>query len=203
MSGGIPAHGGRTRAGAAGCGPWGRLMGGWWRCGARRGLAAVVAGAGLCAASALRDRGRGHRSPPRRRSRRDRGAERTDAPRLKTGETYRSSLGTRMARHRLLQRRAGRRRQRVRLRRRRLPLIRCEGDVLGRHLRDAGRIATGNRCDAEHATFRSRAYPRPIAAVAERLVRSGGLRCQTAGTYYVVVERKADAESTRGPWGLG
>lgn len=60
----------------------------------------------------------------------------------------------------------------------------------------------GNRCDLQSATFRSGAYPRPIAAAAERLVRRGGMRCQAAGTYYVVVERKADEDSSREAWGL-
>ncbi|MFE1951847.1 hypothetical protein ACFW9D_15410 [Streptomyces sp. NPDC059524] len=60
----------------------------------------------------------------------------------------------------------------------------------------------GNRCDSARAGFRSGAYPRPIAAAAGRLVRPGGLRCQSAGTYYVVVERASAAASTREKWGL-
>ncbi|MEV5606967.1 hypothetical protein [Streptomyces sp. NPDC052225] len=71
-------------------------------------------------------------------------------------------------------------------------------DGIAVSLRDSG----GNSCDTARATFRSGAYPRPIAAAAERLVRPGRLHCQTAGTYYVVVERKADAGSTRQAWGL-
>jgi hypothetical protein len=64
--------------------------------------------------------------------------------------------------------------------------------------------SAGNRCDAGSATFRAGAgaYPRPIAAGAGRYVRPGGARCQTAGTYYVVVQRKAAAASTREAWGL-
>ncbi|MFI7005784.1 hypothetical protein [Streptomyces sp. NPDC050145] len=60
----------------------------------------------------------------------------------------------------------------------------------------------GNRCDSARAGFRSGAYPRPIVAAAGRLVRPGGLRCQSAGTYYVVVERASETASTREKWGL-
>ncbi|MEU6661619.1 hypothetical protein [Streptomyces sp. NPDC046821] len=62
--------------------------------------------------------------------------------------------------------------------------------------------AQGNRCDAETSAFRSAEYPRPLAATAQRLVRSGGGRCQDAGTYYVVVERRTAADSTRENWDL-
>ncbi|MFZ3558645.1 hypothetical protein [Streptomyces sp. BH055] len=60
----------------------------------------------------------------------------------------------------------------------------------------------GNQCDAERATFRSGSYPRPVAAAVERPVRPGGLRCQSAGTYYVVVERTSAAASSQRDWGL-
>ncbi|MFD7294238.1 hypothetical protein ACFV9W_13205 [Streptomyces sp. NPDC059897] len=60
----------------------------------------------------------------------------------------------------------------------------------------------GNQCDAERATFRSGSYPRPVAAAVERPVRPGELRCQSAGTYYVVVERTAAAGSSERDWGL-
>ncbi|MFF2504318.1 hypothetical protein ACFVTY_13215 [Streptomyces sp. NPDC058067] len=60
----------------------------------------------------------------------------------------------------------------------------------------------GNRCDAETAAFRSDEYPRPIAATAERLVRESGGRCQDAGTYDVVVQRRTAADSTRERWDL-
>ncbi|MEB8342763.1 hypothetical protein [Streptomyces endophyticus] len=64
------------------------------------------------------------------------------------------------------------------------------------------RDGQGNQCDAERATFRSGSYPRPIAVAVERPVRPGGLRCQAAGTYYVVVERAAAAGSSERDWGL-
>ncbi|MFI5658147.1 hypothetical protein [Streptomyces sp. NPDC051684] len=64
------------------------------------------------------------------------------------------------------------------------------------------RDAQGNQCDAERATFRSGPYPRTVAAAVERSVRPGGLRCQSAGTYYVVVERTAAAGSSERDWGL-
>ncbi|MER5440370.1 hypothetical protein [Streptomyces sp. NPDC002790] len=64
------------------------------------------------------------------------------------------------------------------------------------------RDGQGNQCDVERATFRSGSYPRPIAVAVERSVRPGGLRCQSAGTYYVVVERTAAAGSSERDWGL-
>ncbi|WP_306322681.1 MULTISPECIES: hypothetical protein [unclassified Streptomyces] len=60
----------------------------------------------------------------------------------------------------------------------------------------------GNECDAGRATFRSGSSPQPIAVAVERSVRPGGLRCQSAGTYYVVVEREAAAGSSGRAWGL-
>ncbi|MHB9752763.1 hypothetical protein ACYBSK_00060 [Streptomyces sp. BYX5S] len=60
----------------------------------------------------------------------------------------------------------------------------------------------GNQCDQGRAKFRSGAYPRPIAVAVERSVRPGGLRCQSAGTYYVVVERETAAGSSERDWGL-
>ncbi|MGW2345761.1 hypothetical protein [Streptomyces sp. NPDC001661] len=64
------------------------------------------------------------------------------------------------------------------------------------------RDSQGNQCDAERATFRSASSPQPIAAAVERPVRPGGLRCQSAGTYFVVVERTAAAGSSERDWGL-
>ncbi|MFJ9129912.1 hypothetical protein ACIRJS_38100 [Streptomyces sp. NPDC102340] len=64
------------------------------------------------------------------------------------------------------------------------------------------RDGQGNQCDAERATFRSGSYPRPIAAAVERSVRPGGPRCQSAGTYYLAVERTAAAGSSDRDWGL-
>ncbi|MET8474123.1 hypothetical protein ABZY90_07800 [Streptomyces sp. NPDC006422] len=64
------------------------------------------------------------------------------------------------------------------------------------------RDGQGNTCDTERATFRSGAYPRPLATTVQRAVRAGGLRCQSAGTYYVVVERAAAAGSSARAWGL-
>ncbi|MFI7385234.1 hypothetical protein [Streptomyces sp. NPDC049813] len=126
----------------------------------------------------------------------------TDAPRLGTGSTYRSSLGAGAS---------GAVYYRVDLDGAANAYVSAVAvPPLGPDVKAAysdGITVTlqdrnGNRCDSERATFRSGAYPRPLAAAAERLVRPGGLRCQTAGTYYVVVERKSDAASTQETWGL-
>ncbi|MET9494008.1 hypothetical protein [Streptomyces sp. NPDC006552] len=126
----------------------------------------------------------------------------TDAPRLRTGETYRSSLGAGTS---------GAAYYSVELDGAANAYVSAVAvPPLGREVKAAysdGMTVTlqdrnGNRCDSERATFRSGAYPRPVAAAAERLVRPGMLRCQSAGTYYVVVERKTDTASTREAWGL-
>ncbi|MEB3965909.1 hypothetical protein OKJ48_37660 [Streptomyces kunmingensis] len=126
----------------------------------------------------------------------------TDAPRIRTGETYRSSIGTGTdgaAYYRVELDGAASAYVSVVA----VPPLGPEvkatySDGITVRLQDRN----GNRCDSERATFRSGAYPRPVAAAAQRLVRPGGLRCQAAGTYYVVVERKADAASTQEAWGL-
>ncbi|MFJ9039764.1 hypothetical protein ACIRF8_24605 [Streptomyces sp. NPDC102406] len=174
-----------------------------------RGVPAVAAGAGLCVALVLPGTGvaaaagetdpyvyaEGARTVPAARNS-------TEASRLRTGATYRSSLGTGMSGVAYYS-------------------VELDGAAnayvsvvavppLGPRVRAAysdGITVTlqdrdGNRCDSERATFRSGAYPRPVAAAAERLVRPGALRCQAAGTYYVAVERRADAESTQETWGL-
>ncbi|MYW68934.1 hypothetical protein GTY65_33395 [Streptomyces sp. SID8379] len=133
-----------------------------------------------------------------------RGAPRrsTDAPRLKTGEMYRSSLGAgasgtayfRVA----LDGAANAYASVVAVPPLGSGVKAASSDGVTVTLQDQG----GDQCDSGNATFRSGAYPRPIAAVAERLVRPGGARCQQAGTYYVVVERKTGAGSTGGTWGL-
>ncbi|MFI7339212.1 hypothetical protein ACIBUY_14875 [Streptomyces sp. NPDC050085] len=126
----------------------------------------------------------------------------TEAPLLRTGGTYRSSLGTGVK---------GAAYYKVELDRAANAYVSVVAvPPLGPRVKVAysdGVTVTlqdrnGNRCDSEHATFRSGAYPQPVAAVAERLVRPGGMRCQAAGTYYVLVERKTDAESTQEVWGL-
>ncbi|MFI6878374.1 hypothetical protein ACIBL6_33565 [Streptomyces sp. NPDC050400] len=170
-----------------------------------RGLAAAVAGVGLCAASALPATAAGDADPYvfADGARSVAGARSsTDAQKLRTGETYRSSLGTGSRGTAYfsveLDSAANAYASVVAVPPLGSDVKATYSDGISVTLQDRN----GNRCDAEHATFRSGAYPRPIAAAAERLVRPGGLRCQTAGTYYVVVERKADADSTRETWGL-
>ncbi|MET9530068.1 hypothetical protein ABZY02_05785 [Streptomyces sp. NPDC006649] len=61
----------------------------------------------------------------------------------------------------------------------------------------------GNSCGNDNAAvFGSAGYPRPIAAHATRAVRKGGISCQSAGPYYVLIERTTKATSTQEEWQL-
>jgi hypothetical protein len=140
----------------------------------------------------------------------------TDAPELKAGETYRSSIeagvkGTGLGSGSGAKGAAGARYYRVVLDGSSdtyvsavaVPKVGADvkvafNDSISVTLQDR----QGNRCDSEVAAFRSAEYPRPIAATAERVVREGGGRCQDAGTYYVVVARKTAPDSTRERWDL-
>ncbi|MGW6359841.1 hypothetical protein ACWFR5_32910 [Streptomyces sp. NPDC055092] len=140
----------------------------------------------------------------------------TDAPELKAGETYRSSIeagvkGTGLGSGSGAKGAAGTRYYRVDLDGSSdtyvsavaVPKVGADvkvafNDSISVTLQDR----QGNRCDSEVAAFRSAEYPRPIAATAERVVREGGGRCQDAGTYYVVVARKTAPDSTRERWDL-
>ncbi|CAM5625718.1 hypothetical protein GCM10010329_20940 [Streptomyces spiroverticillatus] len=58
-------------------------------------------------------------------------------------------------------------------------------------------------CDqGEGMNFGSAAFPRPLSATAARLVVPDSRRCQTAGAYYVLVQRTTKAESSREDWEL-
>ncbi|MFJ8823862.1 hypothetical protein ACIREE_19020 [Streptomyces sp. NPDC102467] len=171
------------------------------------GISAVAAGAGLCAVLALPGAavGAGESAPYvyAKDAQKTRGTQdSTDAPRLSTGGTYRSSLGSGasgVAYYRVELDGAANAYVSVVAVPPTAPDVKVAySDGITVTLQDHA----GNRCDSERATFRSGAYPRPVAAAAERFVRPGGLRCQSAGTYYVVVERKADADSTHETWGL-
>ncbi|MFJ4712922.1 hypothetical protein [Streptomyces sp. NPDC088785] len=124
------------------------------------------------------------------------------APRLMTGRTYRSSLGAGAdgtAHYRVELDGAAN----VYLSVVAVPPLgaavrAAASDGITVTLQDAG----GNECDSQRATFRSGAYPRPVVAVVQRLVQTGGVRCQAAGSYDVAVERVAEAGSTGGTWGL-
>ncbi|MER5947450.1 hypothetical protein ABT127_15395 [Streptomyces sp. NPDC001904] len=126
----------------------------------------------------------------------------TDAPRLTTGETYRSSLGagaSATAHYRVeLDGAANAYVSVVAVPPLGSGVKAAASDGVTVTLQDR----SGNECDSQRATFRSGAYPRPVAAVVERLVRTGGLRCQSAGMYDVAVERVAESGSTGGTWGL-
>lgn len=61
----------------------------------------------------------------------------------------------------------------------------------------------GDSCgDDGDAVFGSATYPRPIAAHATRAVKVGGISCQSAGPYYVLIERTTKATSAQEEWGL-
>ncbi|MFD8567109.1 hypothetical protein [Streptomyces sp. NPDC059639] len=172
----------------------------------RRGRAwvAVVAGVGLCGVPALAGAAGTGASDAyvfAEGAQNVRGTQSsTGAPRLTTGETYRSSLGAEATAH-----------YRVNLDGAANAYVSvvavpplgsgvkaASSDGVTVTLQDSG----GNECDSQRATFRSGAYPRPVAAVVERLVKTGGLRCQAAETYDIAVERVAEADSTGGTWGL-
>ncbi|GGR82063.1 hypothetical protein GCM10010252_20850 [Streptomyces aureoverticillatus] len=55
--------------------------------------------------------------------------------------------------------------------------------------------ADGFACDFGSARFGSSQSPRPLTASAKRKVTPAERRCQTAGTYYVVVERTTNSRS--------
>ncbi|WP_406138123.1 hypothetical protein [Streptomyces sp. NBC_01089] len=62
---------------------------------------------------------------------------------------------------------------------------------------------TGDSCGTDDdAVFGSAGYPRPIAAHATRTVEKDGTSCQSAGPYYVVIERTTKATSAQDEWGL-
>ncbi|MFE2373313.1 hypothetical protein [Streptomyces sp. NPDC059398] len=61
----------------------------------------------------------------------------------------------------------------------------------------------GGSCgNDDDAVFGSAAYPRPLAAHATRTVRKGGVFCQSAGPYYVLIERTTKATSAQDEWEL-
>ncbi|WP_328377856.1 hypothetical protein OHB13_18655 [Streptomyces sp. NBC_00440] len=61
----------------------------------------------------------------------------------------------------------------------------------------------GNSCGNDNdAVFGSAGYPRPIAAHATRTVKKDGIFCQSAGPYYVLIERTTKATSAQDEWGL-
>ncbi|WP_328425915.1 hypothetical protein [Streptomyces sp. NBC_00443] len=62
--------------------------------------------------------------------------------------------------------------------------------------------ADGRSCSFESETFRVVHSPRPIAAWAAREIFADRSRCESAGTYYVVVERVSTASSAPDTWDL-
>lgn len=61
----------------------------------------------------------------------------------------------------------------------------------------------GSTCSTGDAQFDPAASPRPVSAVATRMIQpqSSGA-CQQAGTYYLLVERTTGADSSLDEWGL-
>ncbi|MFD7065633.1 hypothetical protein ACFV97_00165 [Streptomyces sp. NPDC059913] len=64
------------------------------------------------------------------------------------------------------------------------------------------RDSTDLRCSSEDARFQSAEFPRPIAAYAYRMVEKDGSTCQEAGTYNVLIERESKGSSSQEPWDL-
>ncbi len=62
--------------------------------------------------------------------------------------------------------------------------------------------ADGDTCAFGTETFGMVHTPRPIAAWTAREVSSNRSRCESAGTYHVIVERIGTADSTTDAWGL-
>lgn len=62
--------------------------------------------------------------------------------------------------------------------------------------------ADGGSCSFDSERFGTVHSPRPIAAWAAREISANSPRCETAGTYYVVVERVGTASSAPDPWDL-
>ncbi|WP_353943550.1 hypothetical protein ABII15_19125 [Streptomyces sp. HUAS MG91] len=171
-----------------------------------RAWAAVAVGVGLCgipASAGAIGTGAGDPYVFAEGAQNVRGAQSSsDAPRLTTGQTYRSSLGAgadATAHYRVALDGAANAYVSVVA----VPPLgsgtkAAASDGVTVTLQDRA----GNECDSQRATFRAGAYPRPVAAVVERLVKTGGVRCQSAETYDVAVERVSEAGSTDGTWGL-
>ncbi|MFJ8882278.1 hypothetical protein ACIRJR_02565 [Streptomyces sp. NPDC102402] len=58
------------------------------------------------------------------------------------------------------------------------------------------------RCSSEQAAFGSAEFPRPIAAYAHRTVEKGSTTCKAGGTYNVLIERESKATSSPDAWEL-
>lgn len=62
--------------------------------------------------------------------------------------------------------------------------------------------ADGGSCSFDSERFGTVHSPRPLAAWAAREISANRPRCETVGTYYVVVERVGTASSAPDPWDL-
>jgi hypothetical protein len=62
--------------------------------------------------------------------------------------------------------------------------------------------ASGGPCAFSSASFGAGGSPHPVTALAAREVSPGKALCRTAGTYYVVVERRDASGSSPDDWGL-
>jgi hypothetical protein len=61
----------------------------------------------------------------------------------------------------------------------------------------------GTTCSSGDARFGTAESPRPVSAVATRMIQpQGSGTCQQAGTYYLLVERTTGTESSLDEWGL-
>ncbi|MFG2718637.1 hypothetical protein ACGFW5_10100 [Streptomyces sp. NPDC048416] len=62
--------------------------------------------------------------------------------------------------------------------------------------------AEGGSCDSQRRSIGSAQYAHPVAAYAYRALRTSLPSCRQPGTYYMVVERESEADSTLSDWGL-
>ncbi|MEW1689739.1 hypothetical protein ACIQOF_23430 [Streptomyces sp. NPDC091265] len=168
-----------------------------------RGRATLAAVAAMCAVAALPGQAYGAGSPASYTFDPDAeavsGAEiSTDAPSLKSGSVYKSSIKV----HQKLY-------YRLNLDAKTNAYVSAVvvpkgggkvayGDGITVSIRDSSDL----QCSSQDARFQSAEYPRPIAAYAFRTVNKDSSSCQGAGTYNVLIER--ESEDTSGPqdWDL-
>ncbi|NBM14550.1 hypothetical protein [Streptomyces sp. GC420] len=121
----------------------------------------------------------------------------TDAPRLTADGTYRSSIEP-----------GGRRYYRVTLDDASdayVSAVVVPGSTTPIGFRDGISLSLQNEqgvsCGKENADFGAAAYPRPLAAAAERTIKETG-NCREAGSYFVVLERRTGTGTATGsqPW---
>ncbi|MFB6813201.1 hypothetical protein ACFCV8_01455 [Streptomyces sp. NPDC056347] len=72
------------------------------------------------------------------------------------------------------------------------------GDGITVSIRDSADL----QCGSQSARFESAEFPRPIAAYASRMMEKDSSTCQDAGTYNVLIERESRNTSSQDAWDL-